>query len=122
MTDVTPHPFLREAAHVALAALGGVIGAQMRREARSLRTALIGGVGAGFVGFLVAKLCHATGVGDDMTYVFVGVSGWLGAARTIDAIERLLEGRLSLQVRPLGIDPTSPKVAPPAAQDAPAVD
>ena len=78
---------------VALAFFGGLIGALMRKEAASWSSALLGALGAGFVGFLIAKFCHAMGVSDDMTYVFVGVSGWLGAARTIDYLERIIEER-----------------------------
>lgn len=86
------------ASQAALAFFGGLIGALMRREASSWQTALLGALGAGFVGLLVAKLCHGMGVSDDMTFVFVGVSGWLGAQRTIDYLERLLEGQLGIRV------------------------
>lgn len=81
---------------VALAFFGGLIGALMRKEASSWQTALLGAIGAGFVGLLVAKLCHAGGVSDDLTFVFVGVSGWLGAQRTIDYLERLIESKLGI--------------------------
>lgn len=79
---------------VALAFLGGLIGALMRREVSSWQTALVAAAGAGFVGFLVAKFCRAAGLSEDLTYAFVGVAGWLGAARTIDYLERLIENRL----------------------------
>lgn len=79
---------------VALAFLGGLIGALMRREASSWQTALLAAAGAGFVGFLVAKFCRSAGLSEDLTYAFVGVAGWLGAARTIDYLERLIETRL----------------------------
>lgn len=81
-------------AQAALAFFGGLIGALMRREVSSWQTALLAACGAGFVGFLVAKFCRATGVSEDLTYAFVGVSGWLGAARTIDYLEKLIETRL----------------------------
>lgn len=87
---------LESASQAGLAFFGGLIGALMRREASNWQTAMLGALGAGFVGLLVAKLCHATGVSDDMTFVFVGVSGWLGAARTIDYIERMLEGKIGV--------------------------
>jgi hypothetical protein len=86
------------AGQVGLAFFGGLVGALMRREASTWQTAMLGAVGAGFVGLLVAKLCHATGLSDDLTFVFVGVSGWLGASRTIDYLERLLESRLGLKL------------------------
>jgi hypothetical protein len=85
---------------VALAFFGGLIGALMRREASSWQTAMLGALGAGFVGLLVAKLCHAGGVSDDLTFVFVGVSGWLGAQRTIDYLERLIESKLGVRIPP----------------------
>ena len=83
---------------VALAFFGGLIGALMRKEASSWQTAMLGAVGAGFVGLLVAKLCHAGGISDDLTFVFVGVSGWLGAQRTIDYLERLIESKLGVRI------------------------
>jgi hypothetical protein len=119
MTDTALHRYYTDAAQVAIAAFGGMIGAHMRREARSLRTSVVGGVGAGFVGFLVAKFCHATGVSDDMTYVFVGVSGWLGAARTIDILEKFIEGRLTIQLKPLNAHAVDEKSAPDEEPDAP---
>ena len=94
---------------VAIAFLGGLIGALMRREASTWQTAILGACGVGFVGFIVAKLCHASGLSDDWTFVMVGVSGWLGAERTISYLERLFASRL-------GIDaPAEPPV--PAAGD-----
>ena len=83
---------------VALAFFGGLIGALMRKEASTWQGALLGATGAGFVGLLVAKFCHATGVSDDMTFVFVGVAGWLGAQRTIDWLERMIEQRTGVQL------------------------
>ena len=83
---------------VALAFFGGLIGALMRREASSWQTAMLGAIGAGFVGLLVAKLSHAFGVSDDLTFVFVGVSGWLGAQRTIDFLERLIEAKFGVRI------------------------
>ena len=85
---------------VALAFFGGLIGALMRKEASTWQTAMLGALGAGFVGLLVAKLCHAGGVSDDLTFVFVGVSGWLGAQRTIDYLERLIESKLGVKIEP----------------------
>ena len=90
--------WIESVSQVALASFGGVIGALMRREASSWQTAMLGALGAGFVGLLVAKFCHATGVSDDMTFVFVGVAGWLGAARTIDFLEQLIEARLGVKL------------------------
>lgn len=85
----------------ALAFFGGLIGALMRREASSWQTAMLGALGAGFVGLLVAKFCNAMGVSDDMTFVFVGVAGWLGAQRTIDYLERLIEAKIGIKLPPV---------------------
>lgn len=82
---------------VVLAFLGGLISVLMRKEASTWQTALLGACGAGFVGFIVAHLCRATGLSDDWSYVFVGVSGWLGAARTITYLEQLFAARLGLK-------------------------
>lgn len=97
MMNFDDNKWFESVSQVALATFGGLIGALMRREASSWQTAMLGALGAGFVGLLVAKFCHATGVSDDMTFVFVGVAGWLGAARTIDYLERLLESRLGVK-------------------------
>lgn len=100
-------------AQAALAFFGGLIGALMRREVSSWQTALLAACGAGFVGFLVAKFCRATGVSEDLTYAFVGVSGWLGAARTIDYLEKLIENRLGARFPRRTIDtPVTPPPAP----------
>jgi hypothetical protein len=92
--------FYETLSQAALASFGGLIGALMRKEASTWQTALLGAIGAGFVGLLVAHFCHATGVSDDMTFVFVGVSGWLGAQRTIDYLERLIEGKFGVKFEP----------------------
>lgn len=104
---------------VALAFLGGLIGALMRKEVSSWQTALVAAAGAGFVGFLVAKFCRAAGISEDLTYAFVGVAGWLGAARTIDYLERLIEHRLGTRFphRQTKPDGAAPDVLPGAAPE-----
>lgn len=97
MLNIDGEKWVESASQVGLAFFGGLIGALMRKEASNWQTAMLGAIGAGFVGLLVAKLCHATGMSDDLTFVFVGVSGWLGAARTIDYLEKLIEGRLGVR-------------------------
>lgn len=81
---------------VLLACLGGLISALMRQEATSWRGAILAAIGAGFAGFLVAHLCHAVDLSDDWTYVFVGVSGWLGAARTLSYLEAIFDARFRI--------------------------
>lgn len=100
-------------AQAALAFFGGLIGALMRREVSSWQTALLAACGAGFVGFLVAKFCRATGVSEDLTYAFVGVAGWLGAARTIDYLEKLIEARLGTKFPRRTSDTSADKPAAP---------
>jgi hypothetical protein len=80
----------------ALAALGGYIGVMLRNEPTSWRHQVIAAVAAGFVGLLVGKLCHSAGVGSDMTFVCVGISGLVGAARTVGALTRLVERQLGV--------------------------
>lgn len=99
---------------VLLAFLGGLISVLMRKEVSSWRAALLAATGAGFAGFLVAHLCHAVDLSDDWTYVFVGVSGWLGAARTLSYLEAIFDARFR-------IDSNKPPVAGgEGATDAPA--
>ncbi len=80
-----------------LAATGGLIGILMRDEPGGWPHMLLGAVGAGFVGLLVAHGCHAVGLSDDFTFVCVGVSGWLGAERTITYLERFLIKRFNIE-------------------------
>lgn len=96
--NIDDNKWFESLSQVALAFFGGLIGALMRKEASTWQTAMLGALGAGFVGLLVAKLCHAGGVSDDLTFVFVGVSGWLGAQRTIDYLERLIESKLGVKL------------------------
>lgn len=98
--NIDDNKWFESLSQVALAFFGGLIGALMRKEASTWQTAMLGALGAGFVGLLVAKLCHAGGVSDDLTFVFVGVSGWLGAQRTIDYLERLIESKLGVKIEP----------------------
>jgi len=81
---------IASAAQAGLAAVGGLIGGLMRKEDTTVRESIIGALGAGFVGLLVAKFCHGSGMSDDTTFVCVGVAGWLGATRTIDVLQRAL--------------------------------
>lgn len=83
-----------------LAFFGGLISVLMRKEVSSWRAALLAATGAGFAGFLVAHLCHAVDLSDDWTYVFVGVSGWLGAARTLSYLEAIFDARFRLETKP----------------------
>lgn len=85
-------------AQAALAAVGGLIGGLMRKEDTTLRESIIGALGAGFVGLLVAKFCHGSGMSDDTTFVCVGVAGWVGATRTIEVLQR------ALARMPIGVD------------------
>lgn len=84
------------AAQAALAATGGLIGILMRDEPGGWPHTLLGAIGAGFVGLLVAHACHAMAMSDDLTFVCVGVSGWLGATRTIAYLERFLLKRFAI--------------------------
>jgi hypothetical protein len=88
-----------------LAATGGIIGSLMRDEPGGWPHMLLGAVGAGFVGLLVAHGCHALGLSDDFTFVCVGVAGWLGAERTITYLEKYLLKRFSIE--PVPVDPES---------------
>ncbi|QMV32364.1 hypothetical protein T2_00047 [Ralstonia phage Elie] len=108
--------FASDVGHAALAGLGGLIATLMRREARNWREALLGAAGAAFVGYLVAKLCHATGVSDELTSVLVGVSGWLGAQQTITVLADVLRERLTPGVKGLELPPV---IAPPPDKNDP---
>jgi hypothetical protein len=84
------------AMQVGLAATGGLIGILMRDEPGGWPHMLLGAVGAGFVGLLIAHGCHALGLSDDFTFVCVGVGGWFGAERTLSLLERYLLKRFNI--------------------------
>ena len=81
---------------ILLAATGGTISILLRHEAANWRQAVLGGLGAGFAGYLVMHLCHAAALSDDWTAVFVGVSGWMGAARTLTMLEAIFDARFRI--------------------------
>jgi hypothetical protein len=82
-----------------LAGIGGLIGSLTREEKGGWVHAVIGAMGAGFVGLIMAHGCHAMEVSDDLTFVIVGVSGWLGADKTIHYVERALLARFNLEAQ-----------------------
>jgi hypothetical protein len=79
-----------------LAALGGLIGVLMRKETGGWHWAILSAFASGFIGFLVAKACRAGGISDDMTYVIVGMSGWIGALRAGAFLERITLGKVGV--------------------------
>lgn len=101
---------LASAAQAALAAFGGLIGGLQRKEYATLGQSVIGALGAGFVGILVAKFCHGSGMSDDTTFVCVAVAGWMGASRTIDILQRAF-ARTPLGAK-LGVEPEAPSEDP----------
>lgn len=90
---------LTDAAQALLAGGGGIISALMRKDARNWKEALLEGLGATFLGFVVAKVCRASGIGEDMTIVFVALSGWIGAAQTSGVLQYALSKRLGIDLR-----------------------
>jgi hypothetical protein len=101
MDDHDPRwPLVRGAAFTLLASIAGTLGFVMRQmhagERVGLCRTLIEGASAGFVGLMMMYACHAMGVSDDWTAVTVGVSGWLGAAASIQMIQRFVWQRIGL--------------------------
>src|SRR6201998_2737856 len=84
---------------VILAFLGGLISVLMRKEVSSGKGPVLAATGGGVAGFCVAHLCHAVDLSDDWTYVFVGVSGWLGAARTLSYLEAIFDARFRIETK-----------------------
>ena len=82
------------------AMFAGVIGHLLRsinaEKRPSIVRTLIEGFSAGFVGILIALVCHAMHLGDEWTGVIVGVSGWLGATTTIQLLEKIINKKLGL--------------------------
>lgn len=81
-----------------LAGVGGFISYVLREEDTngSWKDHLFACLGASFAGVLAAKLCRIAGVSDDLTFVVVGVAGWIGAANTLSLIERIITDRLGM--------------------------
>lgn len=90
---------LTDAAQALLAGGGGVISALMRKDAKTWKEALLEGLGATFLGFVVAKVCRAFGIGEDMTIVFVALSGWIGAAQTSGLLQYTLSRKFGINLR-----------------------
>jgi hypothetical protein len=86
-----------------LAFIAGALGHIMRAMDAGGRVLLwptvVQACSAGLVGFLVMMLCRSVGLSPEMTSVTVGVSGWLGATATIQALQRSVWTRLGLNQR-----------------------
>lgn len=95
--------WLQGVALTALAFIAGALGHIMRAMESGAQVrvwpTLVQACGAGVVGFLVMMACRASGIGQEMTSVAVGVSGWLGATATIQALQRWLWPKLGFTVR-----------------------
>lgn len=112
--DFDRESLITSLAQAGLASFGGLIGGLMRKEYATIGQSVVGALGAGFVGVLVAKLCHGSGMSDDTTFVCVAVAGWMGAARTIDLLQRTL-ARTPLGAKwgiPTDVPPEIPKEDP----------
>lgn len=92
--DADTRWWLKLAAYIALAIVGGILGYLMRAlengHKPSLLRSLLEGLAAGFTGLLLLLLCQVSGIGPEMTGVIVGIGGWLGASATIRKIEPLV--------------------------------
>lgn len=89
--DAETRWWVKLVSYIALSVIGGFLGYLMRAfdagQKPSLGRFLVEGFAAGFAGVLILLLCRATGVGEEMTGVIVGVGGWLGASATIRKLE-----------------------------------
>lgn len=84
-----------------LASIGGAFGyvirTQDKGEVFSWAKLAVQALSSGFVGFLVALLCRAIGLDSLWMGPIVGVFGWMGAAVTIQVLERFVYDRLGIE-------------------------
>lgn len=101
--------WIKAAAYAGLAMFGGTIGYAMRmldsKSPISLGRAVLEGLAAGFVGFLVMLVCNATGFSEEWTGVIVGVAGWLGANASIRMLEKVVFRRIDMEPPAEGKEP-----------------
>lgn len=88
---------IADLAQAAVAGVGGIIAALLRKETTGILHTILVGAGAMFLGFIVAKLCRVSGLNEDMSIIFTALSGWVGANRTSNILETLLKNRLGLK-------------------------
>lgn len=83
-----------------LAAAAGFLGYTKREMDKGApwkwQNALVETASSGLVGFLIMQLCQTMGLESGWTGLIVGVSGWLGAAATIQILEYFARDKLGL--------------------------
>lgn len=104
--------FLKAAAYVVFAAIGGAMGYIMRNidAGTPIRWSIVAvqAVAAGFVGMLVYMVCIEFSFSQYWTGVVVGVCGWLGANTSIGLLQKLVYKKLGLSGNTVQPEPEKP--------------
>jgi hypothetical protein len=95
--------YLRTAAYVLFAACAGALGYIMRtmdaHEKVNWKRALVEFLSSGLVGYLAMLICRSMGMSIELTSVTVGICGWLGAAASIQVLQKFVWKNLGLTNR-----------------------
>lgn len=94
---------LRTAAFALFAACAGALGYIMRtmdaHEKVNWKRALVEFLSSGLVGYLSMLICRSMGMSFELTSVTVGICGWLGAAASIQVLQKFVWKNLGLTNR-----------------------
>src|ERR1700754_4408205 len=86
--------YTRTAAYALFAASAGALGYIMRtmdaHEKVSWKRALVEFFSSGLVGYLSMLLCRSFNMSFELTSVTVGICGWLGAAASIQVLQKFV--------------------------------
>lgn len=88
---------IADLAQAAVAGIGGIIAALLRKETTGVLHTILVGAGAMFLGFIVAKICRISGFDEDTSIILTALSGWIGANRTSTILENVLKNRLGIK-------------------------
>jgi hypothetical protein len=106
-TEPPPEPigfsWLKIVAYVLFGACAGALGYIMRtmdaHEKVSWKRALVEFFSSGLVGYLSMLICQSMGLSPELTSVTVGICGWLGAAASIQVLQKFVWKNLGLSNR-----------------------
>lgn len=95
--------WLRTGAYALFAACAGALGYVMRtmdaHEKVNWKRALVEFFASALVGYLSMLICRSMGMSFELTSVTVGICGWLGAAASIQVLQKFVWKNLGLTNR-----------------------
>jgi hypothetical protein len=95
--------WLRTGANALFAGCAGALGYVMRtmdaHEKVNWKRALVEFFASAFVGYLSMLICRSMGMSFELTSVTVGICGWLGAAASIQVLQKFVWKNMGLTNR-----------------------